>query len=75
MKAVTITDFGADPLLTDLPVPDPGPGELLVRLHAAALNPFDWKVADGALKGMVEHDFPSSWARTAPAWSSASAPA
>ncbi len=58
MKAVTITGFGAEPLLTDLPVPEPGPGELLVRLHAAALNPFDWKVADGALQGMVEHDFP-----------------
>ncbi|MGW5473247.1 NADP-dependent oxidoreductase [Streptomyces chartreusis] len=58
MKAVTITGFGAEPLLTDLPVPEPGPGELLVRLHAAALNPFDWKVADGALKGLVEHGFP-----------------
>ncbi|MGJ5829416.1 NADP-dependent oxidoreductase [Streptomyces ossamyceticus] len=58
MKAVVITDFGAEPLLTDLPVPEPGPREVLVRLRAAALNPFDWKVADGALKGAVEHDFP-----------------
>ncbi|MEW2399467.1 NADP-dependent oxidoreductase [Streptomyces sp. NPDC046862] len=58
MKAVVITGFGAGPLLTDLPVPEPGPGELLVRLHAAALNPFDWKVADGALKNVVEHRFP-----------------
>ncbi|MDF3143373.1 MULTISPECIES: NADP-dependent oxidoreductase [unclassified Streptomyces] len=58
MKAVIITDFGAEPLVTDLPMPEPGPGELLVRLHAASLNPFDWKVADGALKGVVEHDFP-----------------
>lgn len=58
MKAVAITGFGAEPQLTDLPVPQPGPGELLVRLHAAALNPFDWKVADGALKNAVEHDFP-----------------
>ncbi|MBO4254458.1 NADP-dependent oxidoreductase [Streptomyces griseorubiginosus] len=58
MKAVTIDGFGAEPRLTDLPVPQPGPGELLVRLHAAALNPFDWKVADGALKDAVEHHFP-----------------
>ncbi|MEU3340840.1 NADP-dependent oxidoreductase [Streptomyces sp. NPDC002144] len=58
MKAVTIDGFGAEPRLTDLPVPRPGPGELLVRLHAAALNPFDWKVADGALKDAVEHRFP-----------------
>ncbi|WP_051745479.1 NADP-dependent oxidoreductase [Streptomyces yerevanensis] len=58
MKAVVITGFGAEPQLIDLPVPQPGPGELLVRLHAAALNPFDWKVADGALKNVVEHAFP-----------------
>lgn len=75
VKAVIITGFGAEPLLTDIPVPQPGPGELLVRLHATGLNPFDWKVAEGALKGVVEHEFPSSWARTAPAWSRASAPA
>lgn len=58
MKAIIITGFGAEPLLTDIPVPQPGPGELLVRLHAAGLNPFDWKVAEGALKGVVEHEFP-----------------
>ncbi len=58
MKAVVITDFGVEPQFVDLPVPEPGPREVLVRLHAAALNPFDWKVADGALKGAVEHSFP-----------------
>ncbi len=58
MKAVIITDFGAEPKVADLPVPDPGHGELLVRLHAAGLNPFDWKVIDGALRGVVEHAFP-----------------
>lgn len=58
MKAVIITDFGAEPEVADLPVPEPRPGELLVRLHAAGLNPFDWKVIDGALKGVVEHGFP-----------------
>jgi NADPH:quinone reductase-like Zn-dependent oxidoreductase len=58
MKAVVITDFATEPTLTDLPVPEPGPGQLLVRLHAAGLNPFDWKVADGALKDAVPHAFP-----------------
>jgi len=58
MKAVVITDFATQPTLTDLPVPEPGPGQLLVRLHAAGLNPFDWKVADGALKDAVPHAFP-----------------
>jgi NADPH:quinone reductase-like Zn-dependent oxidoreductase len=30
----------------------------VVPLHAAGLNPFDWKVADGALKDVVPHSFP-----------------
>lgn len=58
MKAVVITDFDTAPTLTDLPVPAPGPGQVLVRLHAAGLNPFDWKVADGAMKDAVPHAFP-----------------
>jgi NADPH:quinone reductase-like Zn-dependent oxidoreductase len=58
MKAVIVTDFQAEPELIELPTPEPGPGELLVRLQAAGLNPFDWKVADGALKDVVPHSFP-----------------
>jgi NADPH:quinone reductase-like Zn-dependent oxidoreductase len=33
--------------LLDLPVPEPGPGELLVRVSAAGVNPADWKVRAG----------------------------
>src|SRR3954452_13495482 len=58
MRAVVITDFGADPVLMDRPEPEPGPGEVLVRVHAAGINPFDWKVIDGALRGVVDHPFP-----------------
>ncbi|GAA3442683.1 NADP-dependent oxidoreductase [Planomonospora venezuelensis] len=58
MKAVIVTDFGAEPELADLPVPEPGEGEFLVRIHAAGLNPFDWKVAGGALRDKVPHAFP-----------------
>ncbi len=58
MRAVVIPGFGADPELAELPVPEPGPAGILVRVHAAGMNPFDWKVAEGALKGVVEHRFP-----------------
>ena len=32
----------------DVPVPDPGPGELLVRVRAAGVNPGDWRLREGA---------------------------
>jgi NADPH:quinone reductase-like Zn-dependent oxidoreductase len=55
---VVIPGFGAEPVLADLPDPEPGPGEVLVRVRAAGVNPFDWKVAEGALRGVVDHPFP-----------------
>jgi NADPH:quinone reductase-like Zn-dependent oxidoreductase len=58
MRAVVIPGFGVDPEVIDLPVPVPGTDEILVRVHAAGMNPFDWKVIDGALKGVVDHPFP-----------------
>ncbi|MDA1368248.1 NADP-dependent oxidoreductase [Glycomyces algeriensis] len=53
-----MTDFDAEPGVADLPVPEPGPGEVLVRLAAAGVNPFDFKVIEGAMRGSVEHAFP-----------------
>jgi NADPH:quinone reductase-like Zn-dependent oxidoreductase len=53
MRAVTVTGFGAEPEVTDRPVPEPGRGEVLVKMIAAGLNPFDWKVIDGALKDVA----------------------
>lgn len=51
MRAVTVSGVGARPELTEQPVPEPGPGEVLVRMSAAALNPYDWKVIDGVVAG------------------------
>lgn len=58
MRAVIAADFDAEPEVADLPIAEPGPGEILVRIKAAGVNPFDWKVIDGALRGVVEHAFP-----------------
>lgn len=58
MKAITVADFGAQPQLSDMPKPTPGQGQLLVKLAAAGVNPYDWKVIDGIMKGHVQHDFP-----------------
>ena len=32
----------------DVPVPEPGPGELLVRVRAAGVNPGDWRLRQGS---------------------------
>jgi NADPH:quinone reductase-like Zn-dependent oxidoreductase len=58
MRAIAVADFGAAPAETDLAVPEPAAGEVLVRVHASSLNGFDVAVVAGRLKGMVEHRFP-----------------
>lgn len=42
----------------DLPRPNPGPGEVLVRVEYAGINPFDWKISDGIFEGRRPHLFP-----------------
>lgn len=58
MRAVAVSAFGEQPQLMDLPQPEPGPGEVLVRLVAAGLNPVDWQIADGAFGDAVSAGFP-----------------
>jgi NADPH:quinone reductase len=43
MKAIGLTEFGGPDVLrvVDLPTPEPGPGELRIRVHASAVNPTD----------------------------------
>ncbi len=49
MKAVRIHQFGGPDVLKyeDVPKPECGPGEVLVRVHAIGLNPPDWYLRDG----------------------------
>ena len=58
MRAVAVRQFRARPEAMDLPEPAPGPGELLVRVEFAGMNPFDWKIADGLFEGHRPHVFP-----------------
>ena len=54
MKAAWYERFGpaGDVLVVgDLPTPEPGPGEVLVRLHASGVNPSDVKLRAGARPG------------------------
>jgi NADPH:quinone reductase-like Zn-dependent oxidoreductase len=48
MKAYVVRQFGIDELaVTERAVPEPGPGEVLVRLRAASLNYRDLMVVSG----------------------------
>jgi NADPH:quinone reductase-like Zn-dependent oxidoreductase len=47
MRAFAVDRFGEDGTLRELPDPVPGPGELLVRVSVAGVNPVDWKIRDG----------------------------
>ncbi|MDB6068013.1 MAG: Alcohol dehydrogenase zinc-binding domain protein [Pedosphaera sp.] len=51
MKAACIHAFGGPEVvnLEDVPKPQPGSAEILVRVHAAGVNPVDWKIREGHL--------------------------
>jgi NADPH:quinone reductase-like Zn-dependent oxidoreductase len=55
MKAIAVENFGDEPRLMELPDPEPAPGEVLVAIDTASINPMDWKVAQGALRAMMEN--------------------
>jgi NADPH:quinone reductase-like Zn-dependent oxidoreductase len=60
MKAVCIYSYGGPEVLVyeDAPCPHPGDGEVLVKVHAAGINPVDWKIREGHLKEMLHHTLP-----------------
>ena len=52
MRAVTVTEYGATPAVAEMPTPEPGPGQVLIKLRAAGMNPMDRTLASGAWKPM-----------------------
>jgi NADPH2:quinone reductase len=58
MRAITVSEYGAAPTLTDVPDPRPGPGQVLIRIEAAGVNPIDRRLADGAFQAMMPGRFP-----------------
>ncbi|MET8638018.1 NADP-dependent oxidoreductase [Streptomyces sp. NPDC004096] len=49
MRAVRLHEHGGPEVLRDdeVPIPEPGPGEVLVRVRAVGVNPPDWYLRDG----------------------------
>jgi NADPH2:quinone reductase len=58
MRAITVNEYGAAPALTEVPDPHPGPGQVLIRVEAAGMNPMDRSMAAGAWKERMPGSFP-----------------
>lgn len=61
MKAFVLTRYGGPDAaeIRDFPTPDPGAGQIQVRVHAAGLNPVDFKTREGKLKLIHDYELPS----------------
>lgn len=61
MKAVQINKYGGVEVLEineNVEKPTPSAGQVLVEIHAASINPVDWKIREGYLKEMAPLKFP-----------------
>jgi NADPH:quinone reductase-like Zn-dependent oxidoreductase len=60
MKAIVVHQYGGPEVLKfeDYPDPVPGPGEVLVRVAAASVNPIDYKRRAGLTKDFYPMKFP-----------------
>jgi NADPH2:quinone reductase len=52
MRAVIVSEYGANPVVADVPTPQPGPGQILMKLRAAGMNPMDRTLSNGDWKPM-----------------------
>ena len=60
MIAAFIDGYGSNQVLKvgHFPEPKPGSSDILVRVHAASVNPVDFKVRDGKLRVLRRYRFP-----------------
>ncbi|MFJ8083192.1 NADP-dependent oxidoreductase [Streptomyces sp. NPDC096205] len=62
MRAVTYDAYAPDNSrlrLQEVPDPKVAPGQVLIQVRAAGVNPVDWKIMTGGLDGMMDTVFPA----------------
>ncbi|MCJ1676731.1 NADP-dependent oxidoreductase [Streptomyces sp. APSN-46.1] len=60
MRAMAYERYGGTEVLSEtrLPLPKVAPGEVLVRVRCAAVNPVDWKIMAGGLDALMDVTYP-----------------
>lgn len=59
MKAMVIDRYGKVPMrLAEMPAPEIGEYEVLAEIHAASINPIDFKIRDGKVKMLLKYKMP-----------------
>ncbi|WIY02744.1 NADP-dependent oxidoreductase [Amycolatopsis mongoliensis] len=60
MRAITFSAYGGPDVLqlSEVPVPEPGPGQVRLAIRAAGINPIDWKIRSGFMQQNFQVAFP-----------------
>jgi NADPH:quinone reductase-like Zn-dependent oxidoreductase len=58
MRAAAITEYGNEPEVIDVEVPEVPADSVMVEVQAAAINPIDWIIMSGAMKEMLPSAMP-----------------
>lgn len=63
MNVCMISRYGKGPVeFRKVPIPTVGDNDVLVSIHAASVNPIDFKIKDGRFRMFLNSSFRSSWA-------------
>jgi NADPH:quinone reductase-like Zn-dependent oxidoreductase len=59
--AITYSRYGGPDVLalTEVDTPEPGPGQVRIKVRAAAVNPIDLKIRSGMMDGVFPVEFPN----------------
>jgi NADPH:quinone reductase-like Zn-dependent oxidoreductase len=58
MRAISVSEYRADVRLGEYDKPTAGPGQVLVKVQAAGMNPMDQAIASGAFSEFLPATFP-----------------